>query len=235
MTEQTTTGSSNPTRPTRPFESLEWYRDATRSGPGGGSTSGRFLDWVRGIGFLSLHVSAYALGIVTMFVANLLRSPDDIWVDRSIPIWTLIVVIHAGVVGLVWAVGMLNRDDDDPIRVVSDASWRQAKTWPSEALLASSTDGEATAPASAMAREPVGAGDSAVARDETVSQPAPILPAAEGATEPAVKWSGWESDVPQRIDPGDPDRASWQEAASAAWRDRPPASSLPAGDSTNPA
>lgn len=238
MTEQTTTGSSNPARPTRPFESLEWYRDATRSGPGGGSASLRFLDWVRGIGFLSLHVSAYALGIVTMFVVNLLRSPDDIWVDRSIPIWTLIVVIHAGAVGLAWAVGMLNRDADEPIRVVSDASWRQAKTWPSEALPqalpAPSTDGQATAPAPAMVREPVEDRDGASAGDETVSRPAPTLPAPEGVTEPAAKWSGWESEVPQRVDPGDPDRASWQEAASAAWRDRPSASNSPAEDSSNP-
>lgn len=219
-----------PTRPTRPFESLDWYRDATRSGPAGRSARGRIVDWVRGIGFLSLHVSVYALGIVAMFVVNLLRSPDDLWVDRSIPIWSLIVVIHAGLVGLVWAIGLLNRDDDEPIRVVSDAHWRHAETWPSGGSAAPSAEETARPDQPATVSEQVAPRAESTTGQETTQQVASSHPA---STSSDAKWSGWESDTPQRIDPNDPDRASWQEAAAAAWRDRTSSSSASDGDSPN--
>jgi len=206
-----------PTRPTRPFESLDWYRDATRTGPDGRSAQERFLDWVRGIGFLSLHVSVFALGVVTMFVVNLLRSPDAIWVDRSIPIWSLMVVIHAGLAGLVWAIGLLNRDDDEPIRVVSDASWRRAETWPTSDQTAPSPETPAVPAPTLTAPREVGTPGEQDAAQETVQHPTPPPPA---PASPTTKWSGWESDIPQRVDPNDPDRASWREAAAAAWRDR---------------
>lgn len=216
--------------PTRPFESLDWYRDATRPGSGGRGVRQRFLDWVRGIGFLSLHVSIYAVGIVSMFVVNLLRSPDDLWVDRSIPIWSLIVVIHAGVVGLVWAIGLLNRDDDEPIRVVSDAHWRHAETWPDGGSAAPTQDGAPAPDAPATSSQHTESDEERSAGQETTREPVPAPPV---PTSPEPKWAGWESDTPQRIDPNDPDRASWQEAAAAAWRDRRSSRSAPDGDSTD--
>ncbi len=237
MTEQ------NPTGPTRPFESLDWYREATRSGSGGLGVAARLLDWARGIGFLSLHVSIYALGIVTMFVINLLRSPDRIWVDRAIPIWTLAVIIHAMLVGLFWAIGQLNRDDDGPLLVVSDAKWRNATTWAGSEPSPPTTVGAApSAPSAPMARHTPPPAPRESGEETTMhfrpSHPAenqPQYPASSapagapaGASAAASEWSGWESDVPQRIGPNDPDRASWQEAATAAQRGRTGTSSPPA-------
>lgn len=230
MTEQ------SPARPSRPFESLDWYREATRSGRSGRNARERFLDWARGIGFLSLHVSVYALGIVTMFIVNLLHAPDDIWVDRAVPTWTLIVVIHAGVVGLLWAIGQLNRDDDEPIRIVSDATWRNAETWPNGGPAAPSPEAPvvpAQPPATSQTARPAADHDSGGVTARRSPPPAPasaasVKPASSAG--PVTKWSGWESDVPQRIDPNDPDRASWQEAAAAAWRDRTSSSSSSKGD-----
>ena len=228
MTEQ------NPAGPTRPFESLDWYRQASRSGSGNLGTGARLLDWARGIGLLSLHVSVFALGIVAMFVINLLRSPDRIWVDRAIPIWTLIVVIHAVLVGLLWAIGQLNREDDGPLLVVSDAKWRSASTWASAGPSPTLTD----TPRSTV--PPAPAEDGA----EATMQFRPS-PAARATTSPpgeaphdgaAPKWSGWDGDVPQQGTSSDADRASWQEAATAARRGRtaasppPPAPAAPEGD-----
>ncbi|MBA2246896.1 MAG: hypothetical protein H0W23_02115 [Chloroflexia bacterium] len=244
MTDQTTT------EPTRPFESLDWYRQASRSGSGGLGSGARLLDWARGIGFLTLHVSIYALGIVTMFVLNLLRSPDRIWVDRAIPIWTLIVIIHAVLVGLLWAIGQLNREDDGPLLIVSDANWRDAATW---------TRGESATPPPAGPAPPAFARAPATGTETTQHfRPSPTMepsvqprtgsappPRGESGTDrmmqfrpthvaeshaerpvtqapvgAASEWSGWESDVPQRLDPNDPERASWQEAEAAARRGR---------------
>ncbi|CAA9558311.1 MAG: hypothetical protein AVDCRST_MAG87-1370 [uncultured Thermomicrobiales bacterium] len=244
----------HPAAPTRPFESLDWYRQASRSGSGSLGAGGRFLDWARGIGFLSLHVSMLALGSVAMFVVNLLRSPERIWVDRAIPIWTLIVIIHAVLVGLLWAIGQLNREDDGPLLVVSDARWRAASTWAANDPARPPTGG---APSSGPSRPEAGAETTMQARPapgtdtqfQRAASPAPpgepgvatttqfrpsasapestrppVSPAHDGS---ASRWSGWESDVPQPAGSGDLDRASWQEAAAAARRGRSAASTPP--------
>lgn len=214
----------------RPFESLEWYRDATRSSSGGHA---RFLDWARGIGFLSVHVSVYALGTVAMFVVNLLRAPDAIWVDRATPIWTLIVVIHAGVVGLLWAIGQLDREDDEPIRIVTDLSWRQAKTWPGDGPVGAAPEALVTVAAPPLVPHPP---QDRVVGLQTTQQFRPASSPSAGQSRvgaPAsreTKWSGWESESPQRIAPDDPNRASWQEAAAAAWRDRAQSGSTAEGE-----
>lgn len=221
--------------PTRPFESLDWYRAATRSGLGGRTARERFLDWVRGIGFLSLHVSVFALGIVTMFVVNLLRAPDDIWVDRSIPIWSLIVVIHAGLVGLDWAIASLNRDDDEPIRVVSDANWRVAETWPTNDPTAPLPEGPVGTATTVTTEREVVTAEETEAVEAPAQRSAPPPPAPTSSASPAgppTKWTGWESDIPQRVDSNDPERASWREAAAAAWRDR--TSSTTSSESDSP-
>lgn len=243
MTDQT------PAEPTRPFESLDWYRQAARSGSGGLGTGARLLDWARGIGFLTLHISIFALGIVTMFVVNLLRSPDRIWVDRAIPIWTLIVIIHAVVVGLLWAIGQLNREDDGPLLVVSDAQWRNAATWAGSAESSPPTIGPVPStphgvrepgaemtqrirpsdPAGPMPprRPEVGTETTLQFRPSHAAETHPERPASPAPNGATPGWAGWESEVPQRLGPNDPDRASWQEAETAARRGRTAASPPP--------
>ena len=229
MTEQ------NPAGPTRPFESLDWYRQASRSGSGSLGTGARFLEWARGIGLLSLHVSVFALGIVVMFVINLLRSPDRIWVDRAIPIWTLIVVIHAVLVGLLWAIGQLNREDDGPLLVVSDAKWRSASAWAS----ADPTPPPTESPRSSVPPPHAEAGVETTThfRPSPAAQTRVQRPVSPPPSEASSQWSGWDSDVvPQQGSSGDGDRASWQEAATAALRGRtaasppPPSPAAPEGD-----
>jgi hypothetical protein len=174
--------------PSRPFESLAWYRDAARNGFRDEQPEKPFLAWLQGFGLLQAHISLYALGIVALYSLNLVRDPSDSWAERWILAWTVLVLIHAVVVGLLWALKQWNADEPD------------------EPLL--------------MMRRPMG--------------PAWAMPPAEQANareasfrvnEPgqdpveAAPWSDWNGEMPGPEIP-ESERASWSEAAAAAWLDR---------------
>lgn len=192
--------------PERPFESLEWYRAATRPDRSGERGAARIVSWFKGIGFLTGHISVFAVGIVALLIVNLLRSPQDLWIDRVGAAWAMLITIHGVAIGLVWAIGLLGKDDDRALQIIPDAEWRRTSaSWPQEVPEAS---------ASAMARrdnpalparqaepavEPTGT--SAAQSDGHVPQPVP------------PGWSAWGQGA-DHSPPSDEPKASWKEAAS---------------------
>lgn len=187
----------------RPFESLEWYRAAVRADerdpPG-------IMSWLKGIGFLSAHISVFAVGIVALLIINLLRSPQDLWVDRAGAAWAMLLTIHAVAIGLVWAIGLLGKDDHQALQIVPDAEWRRpSASWPQAASSVPATatsPGEIPAPASGKA--------------DTAVQPArPEAPPSDGhRTQPVPPgWSSWGQEA-ERPPASDEPRVSWKEAAS---------------------
>jgi hypothetical protein len=174
--------------PSRPFESLAWYRDAARNGFRDEQPEKPFLAWLQGFGLLQAHISVYALGIVALYSINLVRDPGDSWAERWILAWTVLVLIHAVVVGLLWALKQWNADEPD------------------EPLL--------------MTRRPMGPAwamppaEQANAREASFRVNEPSQDPVE-----AAPWSDWNGELPGPEIP-ESERASWSEAAAAAWLDR---------------
>src|SRR5688572_10790820 len=82
--------------PQRPFESLDWYREAQ----GGRDDEHPWLTRLRSFSAVQAHVSLFALGSVLLLAMNLIRSPGDVRADTWIAIWGLIVIMHAVVTGI---------------------------------------------------------------------------------------------------------------------------------------
>jgi hypothetical protein len=138
---------------------------------------------------LQAHISLYALGIVALYAINLIRNPDDVWADRWILAWTVLVLIHAVVVGLLWAVRQWNADEP-----------------PDEPLLMTRR-----APGPAWAMPPAESANAQEARFRVNDdRPEPVQ---------AAPWSDWSGEMPGPEIP-ESERASWSEAAAAAWLDR---------------
>lgn len=104
-------------QPTRPFESLEWYRDAARRNFQESAPSG-FLAFARSLAFLKAHTSAFALGSVLLLLLNFARTPDTIWAGHWIVAWAVLVLIHAVAIGFVWAIQQWDSDEPGaPVRM----------------------------------------------------------------------------------------------------------------------
>lgn len=192
--------------PGRPFESLEWYRAAVRSGREERGAA-RVLSWLRGLGFLTVHISVFAVGIVVLIVINLLRSPEDLWVDRAGAAWALLLTIHVGAIGLAWAIGLLGKEDSDALRVIPDAEWRRAPTsWPVAVNKVPSPAAQTTA----AATHPPEPGEQAPS-PATNPTPPPMTGRPAEPVQPG--WSGWGEGVEQLPSPGE-SKASWKEAAT---------------------
>jgi hypothetical protein len=98
--------------PTRPFESLEWYREAARHNFQDRRPNG-LSGWVRGIGMLHAHISIFALAAVVLSLINFVASPESFWADAWILAWTVLLLIHAIALGIVWAIGQWTDDEPD--------------------------------------------------------------------------------------------------------------------------
>jgi len=181
-------------QPNRPFESLEWYRDAARRGFEEDDRHRDFVQWATSFSLLRAHISVFAVSIVFLLAVNLLRSPEDIWVDRWIMAWTVLLLIHAVGAGVVWALRQWNADDPNEALQIDPSLWRQSP------MFAWGAPGE-TAP---DARE--------VPFRVTADQDG------ESAPPPAPGWNGWADVAPQPPPPSE--RASWSEASAAAWLER---------------
>ena len=186
--------------PSRPFESLAWYRDAERNGFRDDGPGRPVLDWLRGYGLLQAHISVFALGIVGLYAINLISSPGDMWSERWILAWTVLVLIHAVVIGLLWALRLWNAEEDD------------------EPLL--------------VTRRPRGPSWGNPPADATDAREASfrVNEAGRGGTSPWNDWNGEERgpEIP------DSERASWSEAAAAAWLDRTGQLATPADNDETP-
>lgn len=179
-------------QPHRPFESLEWYREAVRNNFRDDEPRGRLAEWARGFGMLHAHLCVYAVISVLLLLLNLLRSPEHIWADKWIMAWTVLILIHAVGVGIVWAIALWNADTPD------------------EALLM-------TAPP-APPRSAIDEWGSDLAQDVEfrASDPTAEIRAPEDAS---LAWTGWNADAEAGTAPA-PDRVSWKQASAAAWLER---------------
>lgn len=220
------------TTPVQSLTSLEWYREALNEGADGQGRGA--LRWLRGLPFLRAHISLCALAIVALFALNLIRSPGSLWIDNVALAWAALLVVHAACAGLIWAIGLLRESEREEAR---DQTWAVARLQaprnePQEAeyRMAAAAATEESAPDTPIAAE-VPTWQS-VAPTPTVTPPAPpAAPEAEapGADSPAVEpappaksspWSGWEPRSPADIAreaEASQERASWKEAAAAAW------------------
>lgn len=188
-------------QPVRPFESLEWYREAARNNFRDDAPSSGFSAWASGLGMLHAHVSVYAVGIVVLLGVNLLRSPEDIWAGRWIMAWTVLVLLHAVVIGFLWAMRQWNSDAPDEAFVMAPPPARQGEGQP-PAFGWGLIDDEAQDVDFRVA-------NGARPASET-TEPNPAQPAG---------WTGWNSDDADEVRPAS-ERASWSQASAAAWLDR---------------
>jgi hypothetical protein len=98
--------------PSRPFESLAWYRDAARNG---------FQDddrpswsrWASGWGMLRAHLSVFAFGMVILYALNLFFDANATWAGWWILAWMALIGIHAIVVTMLWVLREWNDDAPD--------------------------------------------------------------------------------------------------------------------------
>lgn len=219
----------DPETPNRPFESLEWYRDAVRAhrhNDGGGA---RALSWLKSADCLTVHISVFAVGIVTLLVINLLRSPDDLWIDRAGAAWALLLTIHGVGIGLLWAIAQLGNDDHQALQVIPDAEWRRRSgAWQVAKHDPPTVSVTRTAPVP----------DEGQREHTTVSAPVrPSLPVTGQFSPPSTGWSSWEENG-GRTEPGnDEPKASWKETATWLTRGGKSSQTAPAdkpGDETRP-
>lgn len=188
-------------KPSRPFESLEWYRDAARNNFRDDDPRKGLAKWASGFGMLQAHVSLFAAGIVALLAINLIRTPEDIWSGRWIMAWTVLVLLHAVVIGLLWAMRQWNGDAPDEALLMAPAREREqpsALSWGLNGNEAQDVDFRVTTGTRASSPSPA---------------PDPVE---------ASAWVGWNS-ADQDQDEHSPgaERASWKEASAAAWLDRP--------------
>lgn len=193
--------------PGRPFESLEWYRAAVRSSQSDERGVARLLTWLRGVEFLTAHISVFAVGIVALLIINLLRSPEDLWVDRVGAAWAMLLIIHGVGIGLVWAIALLGKDDDEALQVIPSAEWRHTSpSWPRAVKVDSPAGSHPQSVTPGVARS----------REELAAQPArlPVPLSADGQQAHAVppSWSAWGHGS-EPSSPADEPKASWREAA----------------------
>lgn len=192
--------------PTRPFESLEWYTQASRD-----PEQPALLRWLGGIGFLSLHISVFALGMMLLFAWNLLRDPANLWVVRVLWAWLLLIIVHLAVVGLVFALRLLRDDDEAPLEIVKDVGWRQVQTWPKNVPDAHDASYRLTSPA--VGQDPVTETTPSPSGEPTTT-PSPAAP----APVPDTRWQGWRAEEPPQPSGGEDGNPNWKEATS--WLSR---------------
>lgn len=243
--------------PAQSLTSLGWYQRALDEAADGRRT--RVMRWFRGRSFLMFHLSLYAVGIVALFAIDLIRTPESLWVGTVALAWAALIVIHAAIAGLVWAVGLL-RDDmprEAPEPGWFSSGWRGNRTEPQVAAFRSATELPAT-PAETEHPLPLTVPQAWATPQPIQAAPRVQDPASTIFQEPAVAgayplradpgepsqspWGGWEptsaADVARGATSGSraSERASWTEASAVAWlaqaSNDPPAttSSAPTGD-----
>jgi hypothetical protein len=178
--------------PLRPFESLDWYREAQR----GRDEEHPWLSLARSFDAVRLHISLFALGSVLLLAVDLLRSPEHVRADTWVAVWGLLVIMHAVAAGIVTLTMQLMAGDE--LRPASEVRWDPMRTW------------TLPAPATEVYGPPV------------VTEAGPPVPEQAPATPPqpqppAPTVSGWRAPVPEAAEPAAGERASWQEASVAAW------------------
>jgi len=186
-------------QPTRPFESLEWYRDAARRNFQESAPSD-IVAFLRGTRFLRAHVGVFALGAVLLLLVNFMRTPETLWSTRWIVAWAVLVLIHGVAIGFVWAIGQWDSEDPgEPVRMAPLPNRERS------------------------ALNPWAQGEDAV-RDAAFRHPGET---GDGVP-PSSDWEGWTAESDSQ-DPEPGERTSWRVASAAAWlqHDKPTTEETP--------
>jgi hypothetical protein len=138
--------------PSRPFESLAWYRDAARNGFQDDDRPS-WTRWATGWGMLRTHLSIFAFGMVILYSLNLFFDANARWAGWWILAWIALIGIHAIAVTMLWMLRQWNEDPPDeplfvPVRSTT-TTWTipPDETWVQEAEYRSnstSAPGEST-------------------------------------------------------------------------------------------
>jgi len=108
--------------PSRPFESLTWYRDAVRNGFRDDARP-TWSRWATGWGMLRTHLNIFAFGMVLMYALNLFFDADANWASWWIVAWIALIGIHAIVVTMLWVLRQWNDDaPDEPLFVPTSSA-----------------------------------------------------------------------------------------------------------------
>lgn len=222
-------GNSLMQRPARPFESLEWYREASRREARPRGFVNRTIQWLRSFRFLAFHVGLFALGITIALAINVARTPGTIWVDRMALSWVLLLVVHAAIIALLFAIGLLGtseqrlpvyvpqNDRTTPRPVDQDApgyDWPAPPPRPAETSNGSDTPGASDPNAEAPSESSDGESPTSV--------------------RPRTSPGGWPGSTPTQATGADV--ASWREVSPSAWirRKRSDSDEAPSTDETPP-
>lgn len=152
--------------------------------------------WWGGLGFLRFHVSLFLTVVPVLFLVNLIQSSERLWIERVGLAWLALLVVHAAIAGIVWAIGFLQEDSDGS--AARESTSRPRSTWitarpdePEEAdfrVAGSDAFGAGwTVPAVTPTVETPPSGTQSSA-DDVLSHPA--TPARTGV------WDGWTSTRP---------------------------------------
>lgn len=205
--------------PSRPFESLDWFREASRREYRAGSPLRQALRWLKSSRCFAFHIGLFALGLTIALAINVARTPDEIWADRLAFAWILLLVIHAVVVSLIFAVGLLGSNEEElPIYMPPGSSrFGQPGTNPAPAPAAPAAPAWPAPPPPRTGTEPA----TETAPPVTTPQPAPGWGRRDQASAAATSW-GSTTPAPSG------ETASWREATPAAWlrRRRPDATGI---------
>jgi hypothetical protein len=198
-------GFSEMQRPARPFESLDWYREASRRENRSGNAAHKAMRWLKSSRCFAFHVGMFALGVTIALAVNVAREPGSIWVDKLALGWSLLLLVHAAVVALIFAIGLLGTSEQRlPVYV---PQYRPTSETPPVA-----TPSQPAWPAPPP-------------REETT--PEEEVPT--GAPPVTSRTTNWRSQMrpkphvtnwPAPSRPADGETASWREASPAAWLKR---------------
>ncbi|MGI8485145.1 MAG: hypothetical protein ACR2OU_12885 [Thermomicrobiales bacterium] len=230
--------------PAQSLTSLDWYRQSLDES--GNGRRGVWVRWFRGPSFLLFHVSLYVISIVFLFAIDLIRSPASFWIENLAFAWAALIVVHAAIAGLIWAIGLLKEDrpsekhDLQWSSTSTTGGWGEKREEPQDAnfrMSAPHSDDKAirtnvppmhSAPISTTndtpAAQPPQSWSSIDQSSVAASPPVPAsVPAPASAAGHASPWSGWEpasaAAIARQALEGTTsgERASWTEASDAAW------------------
>lgn len=180
--------------------------------------------WWGGPGFLRLHVSLFLAAIPALFLVNLILSPDRLWVGRAGLAWLALLVVHAAIVGMLWAIRLLGQDSatsDRSPAPTPDSGWAPAHppaSWGTVSRPGSGIGGHApdasTGPGS-MAPPPASASGRVWDGWTAPVRPSSFRPGASPSPGQAAFTPTTPSPGP--AEPVAEERVSWRTVAQAAW------------------
>lgn len=110
--------------PTQPVIQPEWQPEKEEAP----LDATRWLYRAQRFSLVRAHISAFAVGSVSLLAVNLLAGSPNVWASTWITAWGLIVIMHAIIAGIA-SLGVQLLGDEEDIRPASEVSWEPAATW----------------------------------------------------------------------------------------------------------